>query len=104
MVRAALHQKRPWPVGNGEMAERIRAHDWVLTPLRPTDTWPQSLRTAVDICLSSGFASYVWWGRDLIQFYNDPALAIVRAKHPASFGAPAREAWPDAWETVGPLV
>src|SRR3954447_22133395 len=104
MVRAAPHQKRPWPIGNGEMAERIRAHDWVSTPLGPRDAWPQSLHTAVDICLSSGFASYVWWGRDLIQFYNDPALAIVRAKHPASFGAPAREAWPDAWGTVGPLV
>ena len=71
---------------------------------RAREGWPQSLRTAVDTCLGSGFASFVWWGRDLVQVYNDAALSIVRAKHPAAFGAPARRAWSDAWEVVGPLV
>jgi PAS domain S-box-containing protein len=86
------------------MAGLARAHDWAATPLGPVEAWPQSLRTAVDTCLGSGFASYVWWGRDLIQVYNDAALAILRAKHPAAFAAPAREAWSDVWEVVGPLV
>ena len=86
------------------MAGLVRAHDWAATPLGPAEAWPQSLRTAVDTCLGSGFASFVWWGRDLVQLYNDAALAIVQAKHPAAFAAPAREAWSDVWEVVGPLV
>ena len=86
------------------MAGLARAHDWAATPLGPAEAWPQSLRTAVDTCLGSGFASFVWWGRDLVQVYNDAALAIVRAKHPGAFAAPAREAWSDVWEVVGPLV
>jgi two-component sensor histidine kinase len=36
----------------------------------------------VDNCLDAAFASFVWWGPELIQFYNDPALAIVQARHP----------------------
>jgi hypothetical protein len=43
-------------------------------------------------------------GRDLIQIYNDAALSIVRAKHPASFAAPARQAWSDVWDVIGPLA
>ena len=66
--------------------------------------WPQSLRTALDICLSSAFPTFLWWGPQLIQFYNDPALQILRAKHPSALGIPAREAWPEVWATVGPLV
>ena len=97
-------QEASWPVGGTTMAARIRAHDWAATPLGPFETWPPSLRTAIDICLASGFASFVWWGRDLIQFYNDAALAILRSKHPASFAAPARRAWSDVWDVVEPLV
>lgn len=93
-----------WPAGSGEMAALVREHDWAATPLGPVEGWPQSLRTAVDTCLGSGFASFVWWGHDLVQVYNDAALSIVRAKHPAAFGAPARRAWSDVWEVVGPLV
>src|SRR5829696_225987 len=104
MVRAAPQKKTPWPIGSGEMVERIRTHNWAETPLGPIESWPQSLHTALDICLGSAFPSFVLWGRDLIQLYNDAALAVVRAKHPAAFGAPAQDAWSEVWETVGPLV
>lgn len=78
--------------------------DWTGTPLGPMEAWPQSLLTALDICLNSAFPTYLWWGPQLIQLYNDPAIRILRAKHPAALGMPAREAWADAWGTVGPLV
>jgi signal transduction histidine kinase len=86
------------------MARRIRAHDWAATPLGPIAAWPQSLRTAVDLCLGSAVASCVWWGPELIQLYNDAALAINRAKRPTFLGQPAREAWADVWPEVGPLL
>ena len=52
-VRALSKTIRETPVTRGEMAERVRAFDWSTTPLGPMDQWPQSLRTVVNILLSS---------------------------------------------------
>jgi hypothetical protein len=52
--------------GGGEMGARMRGFDWSKTSLGPVDSWPQSLRTAVSICLSSRFPMVIWWGPDLI--------------------------------------
>jgi PAS domain S-box-containing protein len=93
-----------WPTGESETAARIRAIDWSGSPLGPAERWPQSLRTALDVCLDSGFPSCVWWGPELIQFYNDPALPILCAKHPAALGAPAATVWPEIWPDMGPLI
>ncbi|HET7315316.1 PAS domain-containing protein, partial [Salinisphaera sp.] len=90
--------------GDTEMHARVRAHDWSRTPLGAIENWPQSLKTAVAACLDAGFAHYVWWGPDLIQIYNDEAMNILRAKHPAALGQPARECWADIWADVGPLT
>src|SRR3954454_15691762 len=82
----------------------IDAFDWSATPVGPVERWPPHLRTAVDICLGSAFPSFVWWGPQLTQLYNDGAVGILRAKHPAALGAPARAVWSDAWTVVGDLV
>ena len=90
--------------GPGEMRAFCRSYDWAATPLGPVATWPQSLRTAVDLCLGSAFASFVWWGTDLLQIYNDAGVAIARGKHPLAFAAPAERAWADVWEVARPMV
>ena len=41
--------------GGGEMGDRIRAFDWSSTPLGPISVWPQSLRTVVNILLTSRY-------------------------------------------------
>ena len=41
--------------GGGEMGERMRELDWSRTPLGPVEAWPQSLRSAVSICIGSRF-------------------------------------------------
>lgn len=86
------------------MARRIRAFDWSGTSLGPIAGWQQSLKTAVDLMLDSAFASYIWWGPELIQLYNDPAIAISARGHPEMLGAPARVAWTDVWDAAGALV
>src|SRR5262245_58169068 len=90
--------------GPGEMRARCRSFDWAANSLGPVADWPESLRTGVDLCLGSAAASYLWWGPELIQFYNDAALKIVRANHPAALGLPASVAWADAWPAVGALM
>jgi signal transduction histidine kinase/ActR/RegA family two-component response regulator len=89
----------------GGMAKRFRSHDWLATSLGPREFWPESLRLILDVCFSSQFPIAVWWGPNLIQFYNDGYRPILGAtKHPQAFGRPARETWPEIWATIGPMV
>jgi signal transduction histidine kinase len=49
---------------------------------------------------------FLWWGPELTCFYNDayrPSLGN-NGKHPGILGMPAQAAWPEIWDTVGPLV
>jgi signal transduction histidine kinase len=90
--------------GGGEMGARMRAAGWALTPLGPARSWPQSLKTAVRIMLTSRQAMFVWWGDQLINLYNDAYKAIVGGKHPAVLGQPASVVWREIWDQVGPRV
>jgi hypothetical protein len=55
----------------GELGERIRLLDWSSTPMGPISTWPQSLKTAVRILITSRYSMWMGWGPDLIFLYND---------------------------------
>lgn len=90
-----------WLSGGGEMGKLIRAMDWSSTPLGPLDTWPQSLRTAVSLCLSSTFPILIAWGPHDIQIYNDAYRPICGAKHPESMDQDFRICWATALPVVG---
>ncbi|HEX4963291.1 MAG TPA: ATP-binding protein [Thermoanaerobaculia bacterium] len=89
-------------LGGGEMGARMRERDWSATPLGPAEQWPQSLKTAVRIVLTSRQPMFVWWGKDLINLYNDAYKAIVGGKHPEALGQPAAVVWREIWDQVGP--
>src|SRR3546814_6049914 len=57
--------------GTGEMAGRIRRFDWTQHPFGPPEGWPQSLRSALGICLHSAFPIAIYWGPELRLLYND---------------------------------
>ena len=87
-----------------EMERRIRGLDWSKTPLGPIHTWPQSLRTAVNIGLSSRYAMWMAWGPERTMFYNDAYRPTLGMKHPRALGMPAGEVWPEIWPDIGPLI
>ena len=88
-----------------EMAARMRALDWSTTPLGPVHEWPQSLRTAVRIVLTSRFAMWMAWGPDLTFFYNDAyARMTLGKKHPWALGRQTRDVWAEIWRDVGPRI
>ena len=96
----------PFLQGGGEMAERTRNHDWAANPLGVPDGWPQSLRTSLSILLNSKLPMLLFWGRDLICFYNDafrPSLGNT-GKHPALLGMPGAEGWAEIWSIIKPLI
>ena len=88
--------------GGGEMGALMRAHDWSKMPLGRPEEWPESLRTAVDIMLSSRYAMFVWWGSELINFYNDTYRPFLGRKHPHALGQSARQVWAEIWDLIGP--
>ena len=91
--------------GGGEMGALIRSIDWSQTALGPIEAWPQSLRTALSILLSSEHPMFLWWGRELTQFYNDAYRPILGSKkHPAAMGQAGRACWAEIWEIMDPMI
>src|SRR6202162_3322171 len=91
--------------GGGEMGALTRAHDWSATPLGKPEAWPQSLRTAVRILLNTNHPMFIWWGPDLIQFYNDAYRQTMGPeRHPSALGQRGRECWEEIWPIIGPQI
>jgi len=90
--------------GGGVMGERIRAHDWASTPFGAPTAWPQSLRSALSICLNSSAATAICWGPELRLLYNDAWSRMLGPGRPVPLGEKAIKAWADIWHVVGPQV
>ena len=92
--------------GGGEMGERTRAMDWSTTAVGSPKEWPQSLKTAVSICLKSKHPIVLWWGNPgFTQFYNDPYISFLgEGKHPIYLGRSGRDCWSEIWPTIGPML
>ncbi len=91
--------------GDGEMARLIRMYDWAATPLGPITSWPQSLRTSVNLILNSQHPMWIGWGHEVTFLYNDAYVDVLSlAKHPWALGRPAVEVWSEIWDVCGPLV
>ncbi|MXV52320.1 hypothetical protein GS399_15195 [Pedobacter sp. HMF7647] len=92
--------------GGGEMGQLIRSYDWQNSAIGAPDKWSQSLLTTISIILNSKFPMFLWWGPQLIQFYNDayrPSLGN-NGKHPTALGQPGEECWPEIWTVIKPLI
>ncbi len=91
--------------GGGQMRALMRAIDWADTPVGPIEGWPASLRSILGLVLGSAQPLSVWWGRQLIQFYNDAYRALLGAgKHPGALGQRAEECWRDSWPVIEPRL
>lgn len=78
--------------GGGEMGALTRSHDWGRTAVGPPELWPESLRTTVRLILNARQPMFVWWGPDLLQFYNDAYSATMGPeRHPSALGALGQE-------------
>ncbi len=92
-------------IGAGEMAELIREFDWSHTALGPMESWSDTLVTSVNLLLESRHPMFLWWGPELIQFYNDGYRPSIRAdKHPSAVGQRGVECWPEIWSFIFPQI
>lgn len=92
--------------GGGEMGQIIYDKDWSSHPLGRPEHWPAALKVTLSNILKTAFPKFVWWGEDLICFYNDafrPSLGLD-GKHPSIIGAKAAVAWTENWDIIKPLM
>ncbi|RYY55067.1 MAG: PAS domain-containing protein [Chitinophagaceae bacterium] len=87
--------------GGGQAADLIRKMDWTDSPLGEPDTWPDALKTALNISLNSGFPIAIYWGKDFTLLYNDAYSSIPGDKHPWALGKKGSVAWDEIWHLIG---
>jgi hypothetical protein len=91
--------------GGGVCGQLVRSFDWTATPLGPPETWPNSLKTTAGILLNSRHPMFLWWGKELIQIYNDAYLpSFGVGKHPEAMGQRGRDCWQEIWPIIAPQI
>lgn len=88
------------------MGQIINDKDWSSHSLGKPENWPVALKVTISNILKTAFPKFVFWGSDLICFYNDayrPSLG-KDGKHPSILGETAAFAWPEIWDTIEPLI
>lgn len=95
----------PFLINGGEMGDYIMNYDWSSSIIGTPEQWPLSLQTTLGNVLHSAFPMFLFWGEDLICFYNDafrPSLG-AEGKHPA-VGKKGKDVWKEIWDFIGPLI
>ncbi|MET0389404.1 MAG: ATP-binding protein [Polyangiales bacterium] len=91
--------------GGGEAASVIRGVDWPRTAVGAVETWPPELKSILSMMLYARQPMFLWWGPELIQFYNDgytPSFGLGR--HPAAMGQRGKDCWGEIWPVIGPEI
>ena len=86
------------------MASMTRDFDWSATDLGPPASWPQSLKAAVRIVLTSRYAMWMAWGPNLRFFCNDAYLPTVGIKRDWVLGSRSDKVWEEIWPDIGPRI
>jgi PAS domain S-box-containing protein len=85
--------ERAWLDSNGEFGILVKTHDWSASPLGDMSTWPQSLRTAVDIVLSSPLAMILIWGPEQVIIHNSAYSMLAGDSRQSALGKTIAQAW-----------
>ena len=87
----------------GDLGAMMRAHPWHDSVLGPADTWPLSLKTTLQIVLSSRFAMWMAWGDELTFFCNDAYRPTLGTKT-GWLGTRSDQVWEEIWPDIGPRI
>jgi PAS domain S-box-containing protein len=92
--------------GAGEIAGLMREKDWSKSPAGPVEEWSSALRIALGIVLNAASPMFLFWGEELICFYNDAYCSLLDnpVKHTGIIGHKAEDVWTETWITIKSLV
>ena len=100
---SARNIRHPFLEGGGELGKLIRTFNWSKTPLGTPDSWPQSLKTSVSICINTDFPMLVCWGPQWIMIYNDAYIPVLGSKHPHALGSALLDCWQEIRDMLHPM-
>ena len=90
--------------GGGAMGAAMAAYDWQGSPLGLVASWPQSLKTAVGIMLTSRYQMWMLWGPELTFFCNDAYRPTLGVKGEWALGARSDRVWAEIWPEIWPRI
>ncbi len=90
-----------WLSGGDTSGARVRSFDWSITPLGAIERWPQSLRTALSLCLSSMAPACLAWGPARTQLFNERYRAFCSTRCPSELGQDFATGWCELWSVIG---
>ncbi len=100
-----MNAERSFLWDGGETGAFLRAHDWSGTVLGPIAKWPPALKNTLRLLMNSHCPMFLWWGPQLIQFYNDAYKRHIGSDgHAPALGQPGGSGWRKRWEMIGPEV
>lgn len=101
-----MNGERLWFLeGGGISGETARSVDWAKTPLGSPASWPIVLQATLATMFRSRQPMFLWWGPELLQFYNDAYLpSFGYGKHPHAMGQRGRQCWQEIWPIIGPQI
>ena len=88
----------------GALREAYDAVDWSTTPLGPVEGWSGALTSSLVTAFDTRFPVTLMWGPDLVMLYNEAFVDLIAEKHPRALGRPAERVFPEAWDTIGPML
>ena len=84
-------------VGATPVPRLLLAMQWGDTGLGPPADWSHSLRTVAHMVMDAPLAMFLIWGTARTLIYNAGFAEIAEQRHPAAFGHPVAEVWPELW-------
>src|SRR5258708_8573664 len=63
------------------------------------------MRAGVGSLHNHNLTMFIWWGPELIQFYNEAyRQTLGPERHPGALGQRGRECWAEIWHIIGPQI
>lgn len=81
--------------GTNPFFDFLRNLDWAQTGFGPISTWTPQFQILINMLLLDPRPTSLVWGPDRLMFYNLPYLEIVGERHPAGFGLPFAQLFPE---------
>ncbi|KAF2431352.1 hypothetical protein EJ08DRAFT_713029 [Tothia fuscella] len=71
--------------------------DWASTPYGPLECWSPLLRLMSNLIIADPEPAAMYWGPQLLNFYNEAFVTILNEKHPKSLGEPYAQTWAELY-------
>lgn len=78
-------------IGGGRMGDIIRTKDWSENQLGEISSWPIELVFSLNSMLNNPVANVLYWSKDHLLFFNDPAIEIMQEEAIQTIGLPIFE-------------